>query len=198
MTAPIRITDHIPRGKLFILSQFAGSPRIQRLVEIGLTRVQETEDLCYDYLLEQLLSDAQGVHLDRLGSKIGERRGPFTDDDVYRRIIAARVLANVSEGLYETLIAIVDLVMEDFLTGALPDVRVFQIGRAHVRIEFDVDSDPGDDLKNKLVELFDGETTDACAGGVSCRLVMTSDPAPPFRYNLGPGYNAGRYATVLL
>ncbi|MEE9481202.1 MAG: hypothetical protein V3V34_11765 [Kiloniellales bacterium] len=192
MTFPVKITDHTARGRAFILSQFDGSPRIQRIATIMQTRVQETEDLCWDFLQEQLLAVAVGVHLERLGRKIGELRGPFSDDTVYRRIILARVLANISEGLYETLIGITDLVMQDFLTGTLPDVRVFQIGRAHVRIEFDVTADPGDDLKTKLLELIPL----ACAGGVSCRIIMTFDP--PFTYNIGPGYNVGRYATVLL
>jgi len=192
MTFPVQITDHTARGRAFILSHFDGSPRIQRIATIMQTRVQETEDLCYDFLLEQLLPNAVGVHLERLGRKIGELRGPFAVDDVYRRLIEARVLTNISEGLYETMIGIVDLVMQGFLTGTLPDVRVFQLGRAHVRIEFDVTSDPGTDLKNKLIELIPL----ACAGGVSCRLIMTLPT--PFRYDDGPGYDVGRYGTVIL
>jgi hypothetical protein len=90
------------------------------------------------------------------------------------------------------LIGITDLVMQDFLTGTLPDVRVFQIGRAHVRIEFDASADPGADLKNKLIELIPL----ACAGGVSCRVVMTLPT--PFTYDDGPGYDVGRYGTVIL
>lgn len=192
MSFPIQVTDHAARGRAFILSQFAGSPRMQRIATIMQTRVQETEDLCWDFLQQQLLDVAVGVHLERLGRKVGEKRGPFSVDNTYRRIIAARVLTNTSEGLYETLIGITDLIMQDFLSGTLPDVRVFQLGRAHVRIEFDVTSDPGDDLKDKLRELIPL----ACAGGVSCRVVMTLPT--PFRYDDGPGYDVGRYGTVII
>jgi hypothetical protein len=90
MSFPVKITDHTARGRALILSQFKASPRIQRIATIMQTRVQETEDLCWDFLQEQLLDVAVGVHLERLGRKIGELRGPFSDDDIYRRIIARR------------------------------------------------------------------------------------------------------------
>lgn len=192
MGHPAKITDHIDLGLALILSHYANSPRLQALAAILLGQVQDLEDLAYDYLTQQLLPNAVGVHLERLGRRVGQLRGLHTDDDEFRRIIEARVLSNTSHGGVDRLITIVDKVMSPYLTGDLPDVRWFRFGRAHLRIEYDVDSTPPQRLRDSLGEIFGP----AVVGGVSWTLVEVDD-ADSFRYDLGPGYDTGTYARIV-
>ena len=149
MAHPVQITDHVDLGRALIISYYRGAPRLQRLSEILLTRVQEFEDLAYAYLTEQLLPSAQGVHLSRLGRRIGQRRGPFVDDGEYRRVIEARVLTNTSQGSVDRIVSIVDKIMSPYLTGTLPDIRFLRFGRAHFRLEYDVASTPPQRLRGR-------------------------------------------------
>ncbi len=192
MTAPIQITDHKQRGLGLILSQFKDSPRIQALVGILLDRVQEFENLTWSYYLEQLIDNAIGVHLERLGRRIGEKRGALTDDAEYRRVIKARALANASECAIQTIIDITDLVMAPHLSAPLPNVRFLQHGRKHFRLEYDIDTDPGDALRLALVRLVGI----AKCGGTSFRIIEV-DNSDSFRYDLGPGYDVGTYARII-
>lgn len=192
MTHPIQISDHKQRGLGLLLSQFADKPRFQALVSILLDRVQEYEDLSYDYLLEQLIENAQGVHLERLGRRIGEKRGELTDDDDYRRVIKARGLANASECAIQTIIDITEIVMEPHLSVPEPNVRLYQHGRKHIRVEYDIDTDPGDALRLALARLVGI----AKCGGTSYTIVEV-DNSDSFRYDLGPGYDVGTYARII-
>jgi hypothetical protein len=194
MTHPIKITDHKQRGLGLILSQFSEekAPRLRALISILMDRVQEFEDLAYDVLLEQLIENAQGVHLERLGRRIGEKRGSFTDDDEYRRVIKARALANASECAIQTIIDITETVMEPHLSVPEPNIRLYQHGRKHIRVEYDVDTDPGDALRLALVRLVGI----AKCGGTSYRVIEV-DNSDSFRYDLGPGYDVGTYARII-
>lgn len=192
MSAPIQITDHKARGLGLILSQFKDSPRIQALVSILLDRVQEFENLAWAYYLEQLIDNAIGVHLERLGRRIGEKRGPFTDDIEYRRVIKARALANASECAIQTIVDIADLIMSPHLSAPAPNIRFLPHGRKHFRLEYDIDTDPGDDLRNALVRLVGI----ARCGGTSYTIVEV-DNSTSFRYDLGPGYDVGTYARII-
>lgn len=192
MSHPIKITDHNARGIGLLLSQFSDSPKMLALAGILLDRVQEWEDLAFDYLTEKLIDFAQGVFLEVLGRSIGEKRGPLTDDEEYRRVIKARGLANASECAIQTHIDIAEVIMEPHLSVPEPNVRLFQHGRKHVRLEYDVDTDPGADLRNALVRLIGI----AKCGGTSYTIVEV-DNSDSFRYDLGPGYDVGTYARTI-
>lgn len=192
MSHPIKITDHKARGRGLILSQFAQSPRLLELAGILLDRVQEYEDLAFDYLTEKLIDSAQGVFLEALGRSIGEKRGPLTVDAEYRRVIKARGLANASECAIQTHIDITELILGPHLSVPEPNIRFFQFGRKHFRLEYDIDTDPGVDLRNALVRLIGI----AKCGGTSFTIVEV-DNSNSFRYDLGPGYDTGTYASII-
>ena len=78
-------------------SRYAGKKRIEALVRGLADGTQLLEDLIYDVLMSTVLESATGALLDQWGALAGSPRGPL-EDDVYRRIIKARVRANLSSG----------------------------------------------------------------------------------------------------
>lgn len=187
MTLPVAITDHVAQGLALLLSQFDESPRLRKLVEILLTRVQELEDWQQDVASQ--LNDLQlaiGVQLDRHGRSIGELRNALTDVD-YRRVILARGVANQSETDHETILRITRLVAD-----TADEIRLIQNGRAHFRLEIDMPSPLSAELGQALVRLI----ILAKPIGVSC-VIVEAVTATSFRYDVGPGYDTGTYASVL-
>jgi hypothetical protein len=69
---------------------------------------QLLEDAMLGLSSDALFGNATGEMLDRYGAILGEPRGEF-DDVTYRRLIAARGLANQSQGTVDEMIGILQL-----------------------------------------------------------------------------------------
>jgi hypothetical protein len=83
------------RGRL--LSQYAGATKFIADIAVVVAEAQELEDAFWAFLEELDLDAASGVWLDVIGGLIGEHRDG-AEDDPYRLLIAARILANKSAG----------------------------------------------------------------------------------------------------
>jgi len=100
---------HIPNHRAValreLLSQFRNSPRLRALTETIGQVAQIAEDEWWNVYQGRVLELAEGDALDKLGELVGEARWSLTDDE-YRRIIRARVMANICDDSIEELIAI--------------------------------------------------------------------------------------------
>ncbi len=87
------IPDHNERSRKRLLSQWWEQPRLAGLARGIGAAGQVLENLIFQVLDERTLDTAVGVHLERWGRIVGERRGGLEDHD-YRRIIRARMRVN--------------------------------------------------------------------------------------------------------
>lgn len=69
------------------------------------------EDTILTLIAQRNLNDAEGVQLTQLGELVGQPRNGITDDTLYVRYVAARILANRSDGQPETIYRIVRTVL---------------------------------------------------------------------------------------
>jgi len=88
-----------------LIEQFKDKPKIAGILKSYLRQIQGLENVLSDMLTKTTLDDAEGVHLDNIGSIVGEPRSGRNDLQ-YRTAIRARIGLNVSEGTMEDVIAI--------------------------------------------------------------------------------------------
>jgi hypothetical protein len=90
------------------------SNNIEKFVAALVAPTQTVADAFNQLLTECDLETAVGVQLDQLGKLVGRAREGVTDDDVYRRLIAAQITVNKSSGSIETMHKIAGfLVLDD-------------------------------------------------------------------------------------
>lgn len=87
------IPDHNERSRKRLPFQFWEAPRLAGLARGIGDSGQVLENLILDLLDGQTLDTAIGVHLERWGAIVGERRGSLEDHEL-RRFIRARLRAN--------------------------------------------------------------------------------------------------------
>lgn len=127
---------------------------------------------------------AIGVHLDRLGKIVGRPRNGVTDDDVYRRYVAAQIAVNRSSGTVDEILAIAELVVFDDDAEYLLDntgVAAFVLRIEDIELDWTV--------AKTLIEML----RKAVQGGVRVILEWwtTDDPAEAFAFdgeNEGAGF----------
>jgi hypothetical protein len=149
--------------------------------------VQEQEDFFWLALQLIRLATATGDTLEIWGRLVGELRDGFSDAEL-RRAINARATANRSKyGRAEDLI---------FITKILTDadrVKISQVGRAHMRIEYDIASRP---LAPHLVTALVRMIGLAAQHGVSWTIVEAETGAA-FRFDVGPGFDVGKFGSIV-
>lgn len=139
------------RGRL--LSQYAGATKFIADIAVVVAEAQELEDAFWAFLEELDLDAASGVWLDVIGGLIGEHRDG-AEDDPYRLLIAARILANKSAGSTDELLAIVTPLL---LYIAAPDLTLVDWYPASqtIRIyEPPLGGQTGDDTLNRICKLL--------------------------------------------
>lgn len=102
--------DYVGQGLSRLLEMYKGKPRMEAWIRSYMRQFQEVEMAAFQVMLARMLQTglAQGDLLDKLGKLVGQGREGFTDD-IYTLMITARIQANRSDGMRETLIKIVKL-----------------------------------------------------------------------------------------
>ena len=98
-------TNHVKEGLANLISQFSGKVKIEAVLGIFLSKIQELEDVYSDLLTETTIDNSVGQQLDNIGSIVGEARLGRTDEP-YRTAIKARIGLNTSAGIIEDIISI--------------------------------------------------------------------------------------------
>ncbi len=160
--------DHVTQGLSLLIQQFKGKPRIEAFLTTFLDQIQELEEAFIDLWLIKLLSLASGVHLADIGNLVGQPNSAGLDDDDYRQLVRARILANRSNGDPDTLIAIVRLV---FPTGG--SVEFTRLPDASFILELSAEDGTDDYPMAELARIINR----ARAGGVHG--LFQWSPAPP-------------------
>lgn len=182
------ITDHEERAVELLervgIVPRGGGERWRALIHALASRVQELEDLAFAVLTESRLPLAEGVHLERWGEIVGERRGAVSDDGEYRRLVNARLLANRSNAQVARLLEVAALLV-------LEDVQYQWIGTADYRLSWESDTEPSEAYAARLLALL----LEMRPAGVQCSVVR--GPFGSFRFDDGPGFDSGKLAKRL-
>jgi hypothetical protein len=185
-TQTVYVQDHEARAAADLPIARRGSRWTAAARAVG-RGVQRLEDAAWSLLVDTGLSSASGAVLDRLGSYVGEPRGPFTDD-VYRRFIGARILANRSDGTPEAMLAILARLTEPSEVeyfGTPPAGFVIQVTR----------TEPMLDSQRRRIRRIVG---DARPLGVGVDLILVIDRRFGFDEDpLSLGFDLGPFAEVL-
>lgn len=119
------IGDHEERMLSKVLSQYRTKPRLCALARSLGAAVQQVEDAFAPLSSDVLFCNATGARLDLYGAWVNEPRVGLTDIE-YRRVIAARVLANRCQGTEDEMWGILttlipeDVAEEVYLTALYP------------------------------------------------------------------------------
>lgn len=126
VTEHTKITGHVSGGLALLMQRFQGKPAIEGLLGSYLTQVQALENALWQ-LLTDTLDSAEGTQLNQLGSLLGEPRYELDDDD-FRTILRAQVLALRSEGTAPDLLALAELLIPEgyMLTEYFPAALVVE------------------------------------------------------------------------
>ncbi len=85
---------------------------ISKLLTALLTPVQDVENALQQLLTERSVDVAVGEQLDVLGRLVGQLRGGY-EDDLFRRLIRARISVNRSKGTISDVLTVSELVIDD-------------------------------------------------------------------------------------
>lgn len=92
-----------------LLAQFREQPNIVAVIKSLAGGVQAIENDAFGVLVSTTFTAATDIDLDHWGLLVGEERNGLDDDD-YRTMISARILANRSIGTRDEIITIAQLV----------------------------------------------------------------------------------------
>lgn len=193
-----RVTDHVGAAQARLAYRFQKT-RILQFLGALVEPVQRFEDTAWQVFTERsiLNPNTVGAQLDQIGAKVGQPRLGMADAD-YRRILAARISANRSDGLIEDLITITRAVVDDEdvtieIEQQFPAAVVVRLGGAAVTTD--------------VALILIGILRKAVAAGVRCFLeYLTAAPSASFSFagGAGLGYSStvtpggGKYASVLV
>src|SRR5688572_18328477 len=110
--------DHVTVGKERLLQQFRGDahPRIQALAAAPLVTSNRLEGILWTLLTLTGIDNAEGQWIDEWGAILGlERDGE--DDDRYRELLYARLLALRSAGTIDQINAVMEALDETWVGG---------------------------------------------------------------------------------
>lgn len=102
----VAITDHAERLAERLPWVLGAKPRVRAFAESVGFVAQEMENTAIDLIVSTTLDNAEGEHLEQWGEIVGEPRGSLLDDEDYRRIISARILANKSTSTVDEVIEV--------------------------------------------------------------------------------------------
>lgn len=166
-----------------------GESNTQKLIRVLMSPAADLENALLAVLASRNVDTAVGFMLDLLGKLVGRPRAGETDDEIYRRYVKAQISANKSDGLINDIIAIADLVMSDENAIAI----LHNDGIAAYRIEI-----AGVSTSMEVATVLVSLIVRATAAGV--RPIIQWSGFPPdqtFRYDTGPGYDVGHYASAV-
>lgn len=166
-----------------------GDSNTQKAIRALLSPAPDLVIAMHQVLTLRSVDNALGAQLDVLGRIVGRPRNGITDDEVYRRLVRAQISANKSDGTNADILTIARLVVAD------PDATFVLRNEGAAGFVLAVGGIALDeDIAAVLLELL----LRATSGGVRLLLeYATSPPEDVFRFDSGPGFDVGHYATAV-
>jgi hypothetical protein len=120
----IRTHEEIAGRKL--APPFWGKPNVYWVLAAFIRELQFLEDTFWEILESRTLENADLTRIKVLGKLVGQPRHGFDLED-YRTLIAARAIANVSQGRASDLLAVLNLILGegDYILVAIGNATLF-------------------------------------------------------------------------
>jgi microcompartment protein CcmK/EutM len=120
------IRDHEEISARKLAPPFWGKPFVAWVLLAFMREIQAVEDTFWDILESRTLENADLTRLKVLGKLVGQPRHGFDLED-YRTLIAARAIANVSQGRASDLLAALNIILGagDYVLVAIGNATLF-------------------------------------------------------------------------
>jgi hypothetical protein len=106
ITEITQLTDHAGEGAALVMHTLRSKPIFAAILAAWMVQVQAVETALWALLVDTTLATATGAALDQVGALLLAPRGGLTDDDDYRAVLRATVLARKSTGTAADLTAV--------------------------------------------------------------------------------------------
>jgi hypothetical protein len=181
----VQKTTHVVEALDNYVDKFKGKPILDALTTALVNRVQDLENIGFELYEDRWLDNAVGTQLDGFGSIVGETRQGRTDND-YRKGIRARTLLNLCQGTPEDIIELLNAVSDGKdieLTEYFPAALTTFVLGATTTLD---------------AILLNSALQSGKPAGVLAHLIYGESPVDDlFQFDLGPGFDQGRWATIL-
>lgn len=107
-----KITDHVSSATERMTQKYASKRLLAELGGAFFKALQRVEDAYWDMLTDSI-DTAEGKRLDRIGQIVGLKRGDL-EEEPYRMILRAWILANRSNGTGEDILAVMAAMLGDY------------------------------------------------------------------------------------
>ncbi len=108
--ALVEYEQHLEEAIVALAPPWWGRPRIAALLASYVRRLQEVEDAIWEVIAIRELATADLPRLKVLGAIIGQPRLLF-GEEMYRKVLQARALANVSQGRASDIIGVLEVLV---------------------------------------------------------------------------------------
>lgn len=125
--------DHEALALNRLVQQFKTKPNMIKLVRAFTRPMRDLEQAFVDIVVKRYLENAEGHQLQMLARLVGQTILDGLSDEVLKRYVRARILANRSSGMAEEIIKITRLVVNDADTR----VKVRTVGNATAAVELE-------------------------------------------------------------
>jgi hypothetical protein len=181
MTKELVAVDHESEGSDKILSQYKNSPIFDVTLDTFTAKINELEDQFTKFKTELTLDTALGVNLDLIGDILNSPIRPIDDED-YRKVLNALVVAYNSDGRASDILSLMNGIM------SFDDINIIDYGIASFGVQvfnpvlpLDVDFIVGAvDIAKSAGVLFEG-------------LVVVPDTSPLFSFFEDDDPNSGGF-----
>ena len=180
------VPDHIAQALARLPEQDKNKPSIAALLSSFVSPAQDLESALWQLLTQRFATTAIGSNLDAIGKLVGQPRNGLADVD-YRTYIYARISANRSSGLAEDLLRVAKLLINN--AAAVITLSYGGPGTAILRVTGVTQTDAQGAALAAFVQT-------AIAAGIRVLVIYSMVIATQtFRYDVGPGYDVGHFAT---
>lgn len=181
-------TTHVEEGLDNLIEQFKDKPKIRALATAYLDQIQDLENAFSDLLTETTIDDSVGIHLDNIGSIVGEPRAG-RDDVQYRTAIKARIQLNTSGGTLEDVVALAIAVANAPVT-----IGIIELFPAGFLASIKEPLDPAVTDVDRVASFI------AAGRPAGVRGLLTSGVLGSFQYDgpAGSGFDLGKYGSAVI
>ena len=180
------VPDHIAQALARLPEQDKNKPLIAALLSSFVSPAQDLESALWQLLTQRFAATAIGSNLDAIGKLVGQPRNGLADVD-YRTYVYARISANRSSGLAEDLLRVAKLIINN--AAAVITLSYGGAGTVIMRVTGVTQTDAQGAALAAFVQA-------AIAAGIRVLVIYSLViAAQTFRYDVGPGYDVGHFAT---
>lgn len=188
------VETHEAEALAHLIEVFKRSENLRDMISILVEPLQELEDVFHDILEKRILANATDAQLDGLGELVGEAC-EGREASVYQEAIRIRILINKCSGTPEEIIAILLATFCNEQTITADPPVIYQSMYPAGFIVYLVNYLAGN-WNEFPMRRYQNVLRDITGAGIGSQIWV--HPAGAFRFDLGPGYDVGKYGGAII